>query len=118
MTAGGLVVTKTPDQTVVNPGDIITYTVEVMNVGTATLTNFVVDDPMIPGLAPVPPATLLPRQSFIMTGTYVGSGGQPAVVGVERGDGDGDRSGRNDARLKTPTRRRWLCSKTRTRRWR
>ncbi len=42
----------------------------VTNVGAASLSGFVVDDPTIPSpLAPAPPASLLPGQSFIMTGT-------------------------------------------------
>jgi LPXTG-site transpeptidase (sortase) family protein len=69
VTSGGLLVIKTPDRTTALPGDVIGYTVDVTNIGTETLTNFVVDDPMI-ALSPAPPATLAAGQTFSMTGTY------------------------------------------------
>ena len=69
VTEGGILVTKTADRLMAGPGQTITYTVEVTNVGSSVLSGFVVDDPMIV-LNPPPPASLLPGQSFLMTGTY------------------------------------------------
>ena len=70
VTTGGMVVTKRADQLAVSPGDTITYTIEVRNVGTEALTNFVVTDTLISGLAPAPPSVLSAGGSFTLTGAY------------------------------------------------
>ncbi len=70
VTTGGLVVTKQADQLAVNPGDTITYTIEVRNVGQESLTNITVTDTLIAGLAPAPPNVLSAGGSFTLTGTY------------------------------------------------
>lgn len=70
VTSGGLLVVKTADRSAASPGDTISYTVEVTNVGTETLSTIDVSDPLVV-LSPAPPTGLLPGQSFTMTGTYV-----------------------------------------------
>ncbi len=70
VTSGGLVVTKTADSYAVLPGAVIAYTITFTNIGTETLNNIDVTDPVIP-LSPAAPDSLAAGQSFTMTGTYL-----------------------------------------------
>lgn len=70
VTSGGLVVTKSADRFVAAPGDVITYTVTLTNIGDEPLTEIKVFDPIVL-LTPPPPASLLPGARFTMSGSYL-----------------------------------------------
>ena len=57
---------------VVDAGDNVDYTITVSNTGTVTLSDFTVEDPLLPNLTCTPSLTtpLAPQQSLSCTGTY------------------------------------------------
>src|SRR5690606_2476675 len=65
-----LLVTKTADRPVAEPGDTITFTVTVENVGTQVLQDFELFESMGLTLTPALPDTLLPGAKVTLTGTY------------------------------------------------
>ena len=65
-----LLVTKTADRPVAEPGDTITFTVTVENVGTQVLQDFELFESMGLTLTPDLPDTLLPGAKVTLTGTY------------------------------------------------
>ena len=67
---GSLLVTKTADRPVAEPGDTITFTVTVENVGTQVLQDFELFESMGLTLTPDLPDTLLPGAKVTLTGTY------------------------------------------------
>ncbi len=50
-------------------GDILAYEITVSNIGNVTISNVVVDDPLIPSLS-CPTDVLAPNASFVCTGSY------------------------------------------------
>jgi large repetitive protein len=66
-----IAVTKSasPD-TYVAEGDIITYTIQVTNNGNVSLTNVIIDDPLIPAISNQNIGTLTPGSTQQLVGTY------------------------------------------------
>ncbi|GAB4571324.1 MAG: hypothetical protein Kow0077_07730 [Anaerolineae bacterium] len=69
ITGNGLLVTKTADRGAAFDGDTITYTVEVLNTSTTTVTGLTMVDTLVPGLFP-PQNSLAPGERMSMTYTH------------------------------------------------
>lgn len=99
VTQGGVLITKTAAPLVVGtttPDNVITYTIEVTNVGNEPLLlapDAVVDSLGII-LTPAPPSVLAVGESFTMSGTYVaGAGDIPTVANTVTVTAEGQTTG-------------------------
>ena len=70
----GIAITKTADPKTYAEGDLITYTIVVENTGNVTLSNIVVDDPLLPAITSVNIGILAPGATYTLTGTYITTG--------------------------------------------